>query len=282
MNISFFARPYFLAVDPSISAEPALARLAGLVRGEQMADYLGGKYNPESGFENDLKIYIKPKTLDNITDDDYIDVSDAGDYLIELLKKRPKIKLIASSVVLFEYLKEKLINEIYFIPEHHCNFERVKRVRSEMTTAGFVGAPSLLNFAANDKITKELEKIGVEFKTYYYFKNRQDVINFYKQIDLLIVADFDWIDDSEAYRHPTKLISAASFGIPAIARWKIGYSEFEGNYIPVNSMESLIAEVEKMKNKDYYDALAKKIIAAAEPYNIEHIAKLYRQLKVKT
>jgi hypothetical protein len=281
MNISFFARPYFLALDPSISAEPAMARLAGLVRGEQMADYLGGKYNPTNAFENDLKIYIKPKTLDNITDDDYIDVSDAGDYLIELLKKRPKIKLLASSQVLYDYLKEKLINEVFFIPEHHCNFERAKRNRVEMTTAGFVGAPSLLNFAANDKITNELEKIGVEYKPYYYFKSRQDVTDFYKQIDLLIVADFEWVDDSEAYRHPTKLISAASFGIPAIARYKIGYKEFEDNYIPVNDMKSLVVEVEKFKNLDYYNAFAKKIIDAAEPYNIENIAKLYRRLTLK-
>jgi len=37
-----------------------------------------------------------------------------------------------------------------------------------------------------------------------------------------------------------------------------------------------------MKNRDYYDEFANKIIDAAEPYNIENIAKLYRQLKVKT
>lgn len=278
MNISFFARPYFLGIDPSISDKPFLMRIGPLVRCEQMAGFLGGKYNPENGFENDLRIYYKPKTINPIRDGDYVDVSDSGDYLIELLKKRPKIKLIASSVVLFEYLKEKLPNEIVLIPEHHCNFERAKRNRREMTTAGFVGAASLLNFTANDKIAKALEKIGVDFKAYYYFKNRQDVINFYKQIDLLIVADFDWVDDSEAYRHPTKLISASSFGIPAIARWKVGYKEFEDNYIPVNDMDSLVTEVQNLKNKDYYDSFAKKIIDAAEPYNIENIAKLYRQL----
>jgi len=278
MNISFFARPYFLGVDPAISNEPFLMRLTPLVRGEQIAEYLGGKYNPESGFENDLHIYIKPKSLEAIRDGDYVDYSDSGDVLIELLKKRPKIKLIASSVVLFDYLKEKLPNKIVLIPEHHVNFERAKRNRREMTTAGFVGAPSLLNFAANEKIAKELKKIAIKFKTCYFFKNRKDVADFYKQIDLLIVADFDWVDDSETYRHPTKLISAASFGIPAIARYKIGYKEFEGNYIPINDMESLVTEVEKFKNKDYYDSFAKKIIDAAEPYHIENIAKLYRRL----
>ena len=110
MNISFFARAYFLGIDPSISKEPIFSRLAGLVRGEQVAEYLGGKYNPQSGFENDLRIYIKPKTLDAVRDSDYVDVSDAGDYLIELLKKRPKIKLIASSHILYDYLKAKLPN----------------------------------------------------------------------------------------------------------------------------------------------------------------------------
>lgn len=278
MNISFFARPYFLGIDPSISKEPFLMRLTPLVRGEQMAQFLGGKYNPEDGFENDLRIYIKPKSLNAIKDGDYVDVSDSGDYLVELLKERPKIKLIASSLVLYEYLKARLPNDLVLIPEHHCNFERTRRIRDGMTTAGFVGAASLANFAANDKIGRALEKIGVKFEAYYYFKNRQDVVNFYKQIDLLIVADFDWIDDSEAYRHPTKLISAASFGIPAIARYKVGYKEFEGNYIPVNDMDSLVKEVQNLKNKNYYDAFARQIIAAAEPYNIENIAKLYRQL----
>lgn len=74
------------------------------------------------------------------------------------------------------------------------------------------------------------------------------------------------------------MISAASFGIPTIAARKSGYKEWAGNYIPVNNINSLVAEVEKMKEKDYYDKFSRKIIEAAEPYHIANIAKLYRQL----
>jgi len=117
MNISIFARPYFFVNDPLLGSKPVLGRGTSLIRGEQMAQYLGGKYNPIEGFENDLRIYLKPRSLDHIRDNDYVDVSDSGDIIIEQLKKRPKLKLIASSLATYEYLKERLPNKIVLIPE---------------------------------------------------------------------------------------------------------------------------------------------------------------------
>lgn len=278
MNISIFARPYFIGVDEDSPTVPYLHRGTSLIRGEQIAQQLGAKYNPTSGYEGDLRIYLKPKSLDRIKDGDYIDISDSGEFIIELLKKRPKLKTIASSLATYKYLKEKLPNKIVLIPEHHCNFERTSRKRNQVATVGYVGSPNTFIFEMNPGIEKRLAKIGLKFIAFYYFKNRQDVTSFYKRVDLQIIPHF-WPDDSEIYRHPTKMISAASFGIPTISARKSGYKEWEGNYAAGHDVDSLIGEVEKMKNKDYYDQWASKIIKAAEPYHIENVAKLYGQLK---
>ncbi len=277
MNISIFARPYFFVDDPLLGSEPVLGRGASFIRGEQMAQFLGAKYNPTSGYEQDLRIYLKPRTLDQIKDGDYVDVSDSGDVIIEQLKKRPKLKLIASSLTTYEYLKERLANKIVLIPEHHCNFERTRRTRNEVTTGGYIGAPNPSIFGVNPEIEKRLAKIGLKFIAFYYFKDREDVVDFYEKIDFQIIPHF-YFDDSKIYRHPTKMISAASFGIPTIAARKSGYKEWEGNYISVQDMEDMLLEVEKLKNKDYYKMWSDKVTLAAESYHIENVAKLYRQL----
>lgn len=244
-----------------------------------MALYLGAKYNPMSGYENDVCIYLKPRSLKNINDNAYVDVSDSGDYLIRELKNRPKLKAITSSLVSYELLKKILKNKVFFIPEHHCNFERAKRVRNGITAAGIITTPSPANFLLAREMRNKLKKIGVKFITCFYFKNRQDVVDFYKKIDLQLIGCFGYFNDYNPFRHPTKMINAASYGIPTIANWMLGYKEFEDNYVPVRNMDSLISEVEKMKNKDYYDKFASKIISASEPYHISNIAEKYKQLK---
>ena len=278
MSISIFARPYFLGQELS-TGEPYLHRVTSLVRGEQIAEYIGGKYNPTSGYENDVCIYHKPKRLDHIKDTSYVDVSDA-DCLVEQLQHRPQIKVIASSQCSYEFLKEKLKNEIVLIPEHHCNFERVVRERKTITTGGIIGHPSVFSGPVNDEIRKQLEEIGLKFITCFNYKNRQDSINFYKQIDFQVIGHFGYLNNYDPFNHPSKMINAASFGIPTIANWKLGYKEFEGSYIPVRTMDSLVAEAEKMKNENYYNEWADKIIKEAEKYHISKVAEMYKQLEM--
>lgn len=279
MNISFFTRPAFVGEDPETYTGPYLHRATSLIRGEQVAEYLGAKYNPTSGFEQDLCIYLKPKTLEQIKDGAYVDFSDAEVYLIKLLQDRPKIKVIASSLTSFRFLKEKLANEIFLIPEHHSNFERMLRSRREVTTGGIITNPSALTYRVYDQVKKRLAEVGFKFITCYDWQNRQDVVNFYQQIDFQVIAWFGVFNDYDPFRHPTKIINAASYGIPTVANWKAGYEEFEGNYLAVRTMDELVKEAEKLKNKDYYNQLASKIIKAAEPYHISEIAKKYRELR---
>lgn len=283
VNISIFARPYFIAEDAGTSTGSYLHRGTSYIRGEQVAKYLEGKYNPTSGYERDILIYLKPKTLDTISDGSYVDFSDAETYLISLLLNRPKIKVITSNLTSFEFLKKKLGNEVFLIPEHHCNFERIKRTRKKITIAGIITNPSPLSYEIGQAVRKALKKAGFELIECYDWKNRQDVVDFYQKIDFQIVPLFSNYDnvmfnDKSPVRHPTKIINGASFGIPSIAAWKAGYKEFEDNYIPVKTMEDLVQEAEELKKPNSYNSLAQKIIKAAEPYHIENIAKLYRQL----
>lgn len=278
MNISIFARPYFIGVDEDSPTVPYLHRGTSLIRGEQIAKYLGGKYNPTSGYEGDILIYLKPKTLDTIRDGSYVDFSDGESYLLKLLQNRPNIKVIASSQTSFEFLKGSLKNKIFLIPEHHCNFERATRTRKIVTTGGIITNPSANSYQAYDQVKKKLLEIGFGFISCYDWKSRQDVVNFYQKIDFQVISMFGVHSDYDPFRHPTKIINAASYGIPTVANWKAGYQEFEGNYIPVHNIDDLVKEAEKLKNQDYYEGLSKKIIKASEPYHIENIAKLYRQL----
>ena len=277
MNISFFASAYYMGIDPTRSTKPTLFRGSSLIRGEQVAQFLGGKYNPTEGFENDLIIHIKPKSINWVKMGGWVDIVDGGHHMIEQLQTRPDIKIIAYTPLSAKYLKGILKNKIVVIPEHHCNFERAQRTRKRIATAGIVTSPSPLAEIVYGEIKKRLKKIGVNFLTYYHFQNRQDVVDFYKRIDFQVIGNLGFSPDNP-FRHPNKIVNAASFGIPTIAFWMLGYQEFQDNYIPIRSMDELEKEVAKLKNKRYYDEFASKITRAAEKYHVENVAKKYRSL----
>lgn len=274
-EISFFARPYFFAIDrDSPLSEPCLHRGTSLIRGEQIAEYLGARYNPTSGYENDVCIYLKPKGLDHIADGSYVDVSD-GSYLIPLLQNRPNIKLIASSQYSYDFIRERLNNDIVLIPEHHCNFERLTRDRNEITTVGFIGSYSSFNYKPFEETERRLAEIGLKFITNFTYRNRQDVVDFYRQIDIMI---FGYPDPEEPFRHPTRIVSAASFGIPTVCNRHPAFKEFEGYFITAENTDSLLVELKKLKDQDYYRQWAARIVGPAEQYHISTIAEKYKQL----
>src|SRR3989304_8326463 len=47
---------------------------AGLIRGVQMAEYLGAKKNPTKGFKNDICTYVKIRPPDNHSKRSYLDL----------------------------------------------------------------------------------------------------------------------------------------------------------------------------------------------------------------
>jgi hypothetical protein len=244
--------------------------LGSIIRGKQIADYIGGTYKGERG---DVNIYIKPTKLDEVQDGDWVDVSD-GEWLFRDLKRRPKIKVIAHSKVTYDILKE-LPNEVVWISQQHLNWERDKRDRNEVATYGYIGHPNELAFKICDEIGEIIKEIGMEWITCFDYKTREDACAFYKKIDLLIIGAKPEIFDEPIYKTPTKIINAASFGVPSIAYPTIGYSEFEGYYVHARDLNEIAREVKKFKDPEYYKEFSEKIREKSEEWHISNVAKKY-------
>lgn len=238
--ISIFAKPPYFLGDNGKETEWLLQRVSSRIRGEEIAEYLGAKLNGE---RSEVNIYVKGCRTGDVQDGDYVDVLD-DIWIFDWLKDRPKVKVIAMSLSHQDWLRSKLTNEIVYIPHHHMNFDRVIKTGKGMVT-GYVGAPQ--------KVKADIYLTN--------FKTRQDIIDFYKKIDIQVIGEAPDVP----YYHPTKIINAMSFGIPTVAPKIMGYKEVEGFYF--YSLQEL---------KKGWDA--DRLIKEAEKYHIENIAERYRQL----
>ncbi len=126
------------------------------------------------------------------------------------------------------------------------------------------------------RIGKAVGKLGFNFVT--FFKNsgpREKAADFYKNIDILVIGAWEF-GDPNIHKTPTKIINAASFGVPTVAYPLRGYKEIEGFYLRANNMKELLSGVKKLKAE--YELWPNKLIKMAEAYHIENIAKLYHKL----
>jgi len=244
------------------------------IRGRQMAQFLGARINPAKKHKNDVCIYLKPSNLDGIEDGDWVDILDGGKF-IKKLKKRPGINLIAASKRSYDWLKNHLANKVVLIPHQHLNWERQKRERKEVNTCGYTGSVSSIAREIYGRIEKAVREIGFDFVTCFKFRGREDAADFYKNIDILVIGAWE-LGDYSIHKTPTKIINAASFGVPTVAYPLQSYKEIEGYYLPANNMKELLAGLKKLKAE--YDQWPDKLIKMAEPYHIENIVKLYQKL----
>lgn len=274
--ISFFAESSYIGNFYHMPDSNA-RRLSSRIRAEEMAAYLGAKLNPTEGFENDVRIFVKPKAYAPlIRDGDWIDFLDGDGTQEGIVAKHPKAKLIAASKTSYEDLKSRFPNEVVFIPSHHINQERFRRDRKEISVAGYVGGPSPDAVSLYEGLASELKKVGFDFKTCFYYKTREDAVNFYRSIDLFVIGP--WIGRDFPHRIPTKPINAASFGIPTIAHPIMGYEEIEGYYVPARTIEEILTEAVRFKDLAYYQEWSDKVAAFAENYHISKVAPLYQKL----
>jgi len=272
--ISFFAKPSFLRIDKITGAY--IVRISSRLRGQEIAEYLGAKFSPPERTDDDLCIFIKPANIDSLKDGDYVDVLD-GIEIIPKLKERPGLKVIAMSQIHYEHLIKELKNEIYLIHHPNINFEGFRRTRNKTLVGGLIGHSGVAyNYYTEFK--ERLSKVGIDFIADFNSQTRQDMIGFFKKIDFLVAWNTDEYKDC-FYSHPTKIINAASFGIPTLTQPIAGYKEFDGFYIPITDLDSLVKEAEKLKDINYYNQWSNKVFQEAKKYHISEIAKLYRQLK---
>ncbi|MAG60144.1 hypothetical protein CMO96_05160 [Candidatus Woesebacteria bacterium] len=285
--ISIFAKEMFLNINPHeplrlrVKPIPKNAghamRVSSMIRGDQIADQIGAKFNPEKGYENDVCIYVKPmvrKNEDfNFEGKPYLDIVD-GHNLGQLLIKHPEVTVIVCSKIDFVTMSSVVPNKIVLIPQHHCNFERVKRTRQEIKTVGVIGTKGAFTLLPKG-LREELAKRGMELLEFSRFFTRQDIIDFYLKIDVQVV----WRPYKKLLSNPLKMVNAASFGIPTIALDEPAFKEVEGCYLPVNNLNEFLFELDKLKeNLWIYSNYKSKCLEKSEEYHIEAISKLYKEL----
>lgn len=289
VGISIFAKRAFLNInssqefDPGINKHPDrghLLRVSSMIRGDQIADYLGAKLNPEyyQEFQDDICIYVKPHVH---ADDDfkfegkksYLDIVDGWD-LITLIEKHPEVGVIACSAQDVEILSKRIPNEIELIPQHHCNYDRVKRNRNGISTVGIIGTKNAFKFIPNE-LKEGLKDRGIELLEYSKFFTRQDIIDFYMNIDLQLV----WRPYRMRLSNPLKIVNASSFGIPTIALDESVFKEVMDCYIPVKSVDEFLTNLDiLLESETAYDNYSKACLKRAENYHISKIAELYKKL----
>lgn len=266
---------------------------AGNVRGKQVAQFLGGKENPQSGFENDICIYVKVIPPANHPKHAYLDVDDSIQ-AVEYLKGHSDIGVIANSELGKDYLTKLLgRNDIIVIPHAHCNYENWVRPDREVKTVGIIG--SLTSFMYPLADTRErLKKIGLDliYNTDYWKvygdedgmsedKRRMKVVDFYKSIDIQIC----WRPKAFSARYrplknPNKLVNAASFGIPTVAYPEECFLRgWVSDFVDAYSISNLVEQVNTLKEKKVvYQAYSERALEHAKDYHYLKIKQLYLNL----
>lgn len=291
-NITIFAKPAFLNVKPSrpfkyegkVPHRGHLMRISSITRGEQIANFIGAKLNPTDGYQEDICIYVKPPHKpgqDFLFEGKkaYLDIQDAPG-CHDLLKNHPEVTVIAASNWMYEVLKKTLPNKIVIIPEHHCNFERLRRTRKEIATVGCIGTSGSFKYMPKD-IKERLAARGIKFIEFSKIFTRQDVVDFYSSIDIQIMWRPQMNSSKNQLRNPLKIINASSFGIPTIMYEEPSSMEMDGCFIPIHSLDEFLTQLDKLRSDPkLYDQYAKRCIEKSEEYHIEKIAQLYKNLAI--
>lgn len=285
--ISIFAKRAFLNTSPNtsfVSKEVSyhgrghMQRVSSMIRADQIAEYLGAKLNPEGGFGNDVCIYVKPHVqpgndFNFAGKRAYIDIID-GWGLIPLLEKHPEVGVIACSRQDEEKLKKVLKNKIVFIPQHHANYNNERRDKKMITRVGIIGTEDAFAHLP-EGLEEELNRRHIDLVKYSKFFSRQDIIDFYKQIDVQIVC--------RPYRmrlsNPLKIVNASSFGIPTIAFEESVFHEVKDCYFPVDNINDFLGQLDLLiSDPGLYNMISEDCIKKSEEYHISKVAELYKKL----
>ena len=194
------------------------------------------------------------------------------------VKNYPEVGIIASSKSIYEYIKEKLPNKVVLIPQHHCNFDREVVDKVQLDTVGIIGNQASFQYPI-EEFKRRINNMGLELKTLIKkrFNNRQEVVDFYEQIDLQVI----WRPESDGVlRNPLKLVNAMSYGIPTIAYPETNFvAELQEYFLPAKTIEGLINGVKWFRdNLRFYQSWRKNVVEKAEDYHIDNISKLYLKL----
>lgn len=262
---------------------------SGEIRGAQVAEYLGARCELIIGHEmierqadahrNDKCIFVKGQPPENFPPGSYLDMMDAKDRF-SWIDGHPGIKLIGISKTAIKCMRNRLGREdIHFIPEHHCNYERERRQRDEIKRCGVIGNNNAFWGFCEDIGDRFLD-MGLEFEYRTQYKGRQDPINFYRGIDIQCVWRPHLIGHDSALRNPLKLDNAGSFGIPTVAYPEESYLvERKGCFVPALTLDDMFRAVKRLQTDPvFYRDMSQAASEGAERHHIERTSKLYLAL----
>lgn len=251
---------------------------AWTIRAQQIGNWIGAKVQPDSGYENDVCIYVRRTPCISKFKKMYCDIVDAHS-LVKWLPRHENFGAIAICPSAFDYMKSKLKNEIVMIPQQHCNHGNIQRIRTEVKTVGFIG--DWATFAPYEiEIREKLHKIGLQLDFNYFTRKNSLVVKFYQGIDVQVVWRKPFTDEFIHYKNALKLYNAGSFGIPTVAYPEPGFMrEYSGCFLPANTIDQLIGFCEDLKNESgLYNVFSTLARQRAENYHISKIAELYKTL----
>jgi len=259
---------------------------SGEIRARQVASRLGAYavVDPDTVYSDDVCIFVKGYPHDEIlsgVSKVYVDVVDSY-ATIPWLRSHPSAGAIAISHKGGEYLSNALNKHVPVIVEHHCNFERMRKVLVEPKVVGYVGELELFHIDV-DTVKYQLSTIGMEFVYLDKFKCRKDVCDFYHKIDVQLT----FRRDTDGYgkttgmlKNPLKLANAGSFGIPTVCYPEVTYvDEWDGYFMPAHNVDAILYWLDMLKQKpDMYADMSDKVFTHAEKYHIDNVAPMYLRL----
>jgi hypothetical protein len=248
------------------------------VRGRQVADRIGGKFNPTEGFEDDICIFVGSRPRIPMPLRTFLD---PGEKRLQLhfIQHYKQIKVLAWSNCQLQRLR--LIfpgRPVYLVPQHHCNFENEHRPDRPILKVGVVGPHTSVYHPLED-IRTRLENVGLQFHITRTPRNHREAADAYKELDIQLV--FRNILPGLEYRSPLKVINAGSFGIPTVAFPEPAFEmETEGAYLPAWTIDDLVeGAVALATDSALYRRYAEASNALSKRYHIDEVLKYYRTLE---
>ncbi len=275
-KISFFGKPPFVVGH--------LRRVSTILRGEQIAARMqNARLNPDSGYENDICIYIKPHIKEGHDFNfegprPYLDMVD-GWGLQHILDKYPEVPAIVFSDMDVETMSKIVKNKIVCIPHQHINFERElgSRGQNGIINVGIIGSPTAIDHIPPEIIQGIADRgINLVFNSEMF--PRMSVTHYYKRMDVMMVWR-PYNATRPGLYNPFKIVNAACFGIPTIALDEAAFKEMEGCYLPVKTVEEFFDRLDALReSRSMYDDISKLCLEKSERYHIDNICKLYNEL----
>jgi len=259
---------------------PKVRGAGGFTRGKQMAEKLGGRFEPDSGFEDDVCIYILGRYPEIEPKHSYYDVMDCGYARLSRIMANTKGSIIAVSKSQWNEFT-RLMRAIYFIPHHHCNYDRELRPKDKpIRKVGVCGGDGAVQWP-HHRIEAWLNSIGLEWKFGNEYLRRERVIDFYRDLDIQIVWRPTHSRGIPGHTSPLKLSNAGSFGIPTVAFPEVSFTPEWGHdhVIYADHMHELMRQVKRLKDDPvWYAERSEKARLKAEEYHIDNVADYYREL----